>query len=60
MSYVRVSDEKDARWSEIQHRNRMNRLREEAEKIRIARMLKTIDRCPHCGHHLDTKPMPSR
>jgi hypothetical protein len=53
--YVRISDEKTARWNEIWHRNRMNELREIEERDHIARKLRQPDRCPHCGHDLTTK-----
>jgi hypothetical protein len=58
--HVRISDEKDARWHKIQHRIRMDHLRHDAERLRIAeerdrvmRRIARADRCPHCGHTID-------
>jgi hypothetical protein len=48
--YVRISDEKNARWHEIQHRIRMDQLHELEERTRVLRTIACIDRCPHCGH----------
>jgi hypothetical protein len=51
--YVRISDEKDARWHAIQHRIRLDRLHELEERDRIRRKLAKPDSCPHCGHAID-------
>ena len=63
--HIRISDEKDARWHEIQHRIRMDHLRHEAERLRIEeerdRVMRAIartDRCPHCGHAIDPQSSP--
>jgi hypothetical protein len=56
--YVRISDEKDARWHQIRHGIRMDRLREDAERNRVTRAITKPDRCPHCGHPLDTEHRP--
>lgn len=47
--YVRVSDEKTARWHQIRHQITMNRLREGEERNRVQRAINRPDRCPHCG-----------
>jgi hypothetical protein len=53
--YVRISDEKDARWHEIQHRIRMDHLRELEERSRVLRTIARADRCPRCGHAIGTQ-----
>jgi hypothetical protein len=53
--YVRISDEKDARWHTIQHRIRMDRLRELEERDRVMRKITRADLCPQCGHPLDPR-----
>jgi hypothetical protein len=57
--YGRISDEKNARWHEIQHRIRMNQLRHDAERLkiveerdRVMRAIACVDTCPHCGHSI--------
>jgi hypothetical protein len=59
-TYVRISDEKDARWYEIRNRIRMDHLRHDAERLRIdeerdrvRRIMARADRCPRCGYAID-------
>lgn len=55
--YVRISDEKDARWHAIRHQITMDRLREKEERDRVARTIARPHLCPHCGHALDSQPL---
>ena len=62
-TYIRISDEKDARWQAIRHRINMDRLRESADRLHetkdretLARQRARPDYCPHCGHAFDAQP----
>jgi hypothetical protein len=51
--YVRISDEKDARWHAIRHQIAMDRLREREHRDQLARQRSRPDVCPQCGNTLD-------
>ena len=53
--YVRISDEKDARWHAIRHQIAMDRFREKEERDRIVRKIARPNICPHCGHALNSQ-----
>jgi hypothetical protein len=53
--YVRVSDEKNARWHAMRHKINMGRLLEAEERARVARTIAQPDTCPHCGHALNPR-----
>ena len=53
--HVRISDEKNARWDQIERQIMTNHHRLLEERDRVVRKLRRPDRCPHCGEIIDAR-----